>query len=473
MLKVLVEHHGRLVTKEHLHEAVWAPSIVTDDSLAHCVIEIRRALGANGRDMIRTVPRRGYVFEPDVHFVNPAPDAHESEYERPVGPRVVLAALALVATVFVGFYAAERLSPARKESAAAQQTETRPGPDSTARANPAGVDPAAYRHYLKGRFFYDRRAPGDLDRAETAYRQAVESDPSLADAWIGLAATYNVRTFDGSLPEEEALYRLGEAAHRALALDPDDGEAQVRMASYFLRIGQTRLASEHFERALSLEPDNPLLLSMLAGRLFYAARLDEAVALQQLAAELAPLSPIYTNNLVSMLLSAGRTTDALEVLETLEGLTPSDTQSHAAFRADLLTLEGRYEEALQYGLALEDGDHRDSRLAIIFEALHSPAEAGAAFERLRTSGSAAAPYHIAEVYAWRGEADTALRWLSSAGDADYLRSLATPERVQVSRLLLSPLLAPLRKEPQWQAMIAATQPEIPIREPWLSAAIVR
>ena len=41
----LVEHHGRLVEKDELLEAVWAGTAVTDDSLTHCLIDIRKVLG--------------------------------------------------------------------------------------------------------------------------------------------------------------------------------------------------------------------------------------------------------------------------------------------------------------------------------------------------------------------------------------------------------------------------------------------
>ncbi|NIP19471.1 MAG: CadC family transcriptional regulator, partial [Xanthomonadales bacterium] len=37
VLEILLQNHGRLVTKAELHEAAWQQSVVTDDSLAHCV----------------------------------------------------------------------------------------------------------------------------------------------------------------------------------------------------------------------------------------------------------------------------------------------------------------------------------------------------------------------------------------------------------------------------------------------------
>ncbi len=66
VLKYLAENGGRLVTKDELIEAVWAETAVTDDSLVQCLKDIRRALGDQAQTFIKTVPRRGYIFEKEV-----------------------------------------------------------------------------------------------------------------------------------------------------------------------------------------------------------------------------------------------------------------------------------------------------------------------------------------------------------------------------------------------------------------------
>lgn len=65
-LKHLVENSGRLISKDELFATVWPGTAVTDDSLVQCLIEIRRALGENGQQLIKTVPRRGYIFEAQI-----------------------------------------------------------------------------------------------------------------------------------------------------------------------------------------------------------------------------------------------------------------------------------------------------------------------------------------------------------------------------------------------------------------------
>src|SRR5262245_24165154 len=64
VLVYLVEHHGRVVSKTEITRAVWPDVAVMDNTLAQCLVEIRRALGGNSQQLIRTVARRGYVFTP-------------------------------------------------------------------------------------------------------------------------------------------------------------------------------------------------------------------------------------------------------------------------------------------------------------------------------------------------------------------------------------------------------------------------
>src|SRR5215475_5413262 len=62
VLRHLATNAGRVVTKDELLEVNWPAVTVTEDSLTQCISEIRRALGDAGRDLVRTVPRRGYMI---------------------------------------------------------------------------------------------------------------------------------------------------------------------------------------------------------------------------------------------------------------------------------------------------------------------------------------------------------------------------------------------------------------------------
>ena len=62
VLRYLATNAGRLVSKDELLGANWPGVTVTEDSLTQCISDIRRVLGDAGRDLIRTMPRRGYMI---------------------------------------------------------------------------------------------------------------------------------------------------------------------------------------------------------------------------------------------------------------------------------------------------------------------------------------------------------------------------------------------------------------------------
>jgi DNA-binding winged helix-turn-helix (wHTH) protein/TolB-like protein/Tfp pilus assembly protein PilF len=80
VLAYLLDRAGRLVSKDELVQAVWHDVAVTDNSLSQCMVEIRRVLGDDSQEIIRTVARRGYLFAASVSIdqqVQPAPAAAE------------------------------------------------------------------------------------------------------------------------------------------------------------------------------------------------------------------------------------------------------------------------------------------------------------------------------------------------------------------------------------------------------------
>ncbi|HZD52714.1 MAG TPA: winged helix-turn-helix domain-containing protein [Woeseiaceae bacterium] len=85
VLRYLVEHQGHLVSQQTLLDEIWGDVVVTEDSVRQCIIDIRRALGDTGQRIVRTVPRRGYLFDVAVHAAHDpgtagddAPDAHRA-----------------------------------------------------------------------------------------------------------------------------------------------------------------------------------------------------------------------------------------------------------------------------------------------------------------------------------------------------------------------------------------------------------
>jgi adenylate cyclase len=63
VLKELYNRAGTLVSKEELIAKIWPGVAVTDDSLVQCIAELRRALRDDDHTIIKTLTKRGYIFE--------------------------------------------------------------------------------------------------------------------------------------------------------------------------------------------------------------------------------------------------------------------------------------------------------------------------------------------------------------------------------------------------------------------------
>lgn len=96
VLRYLVEHAGRVVTKEELIAAVWPDVTVGDESLTQCVSEVRRALGREGQRIIKTIARRGYLVDVPISMSG---TAAVREKPRPAGHATAVTEPTLVLTL--------------------------------------------------------------------------------------------------------------------------------------------------------------------------------------------------------------------------------------------------------------------------------------------------------------------------------------------------------------------------------------
>jgi len=80
----LVDHAGRLVTKEALLASVWRDAAVSDAALSTCIRDLRRALGDSPEAprYIETVHRRGFRFIGPVAERRGAPSGRDASGDR-------------------------------------------------------------------------------------------------------------------------------------------------------------------------------------------------------------------------------------------------------------------------------------------------------------------------------------------------------------------------------------------------------
>jgi TolB-like protein/Tfp pilus assembly protein PilF len=298
----------------------------------------------------------------------------------------------------------------------------------------------AYENFLRARFFFQRRAPGDLVRARAYYEQVLDIDPSFARAWAGLAGVYWIQTTEGVLERDTGLAKVRDNAERALALDPDLAEAHLRFTNYLWSVGNKKAALEHQRRAAALEPNNPLLLGFAAGTDARNGRWEQAIELIRRAVATDPLSVVYRTNLAGFLFLAGRLDEAKIESYKAEELDPSRPNDIVAH---VLIIEQRFDDALRMVQAWPEGADRTQCLAVIYHGLGRKLDADAQLEKLIATYGASEPFRVAEVYAYRGEVGDAFRWLQATS------RLPPERRPELARF--SPFLKPLHADTRWAA----------------------
>ncbi|CAN7733974.1 winged helix-turn-helix domain-containing protein [Variovorax sp. LjRoot130] len=114
VLVYLAEAAGRPVGKDEILAAVWPDVVVGEESLTRCVSDIRQVLGEHGQHIIKTLPRRGYLFAAPVEPV-PASRAVDAGPTTPAGEAAVPSSSARAA---IGTVAGEAAAPVRRGAAA-------------------------------------------------------------------------------------------------------------------------------------------------------------------------------------------------------------------------------------------------------------------------------------------------------------------------------------------------------------------
>ena len=214
----------------------------------------------------------------------------------------------------------------------------------------------AYELLLRGRTLVTKRGPA-IGQSIELFDKAVTLDPELADAHAGLADAYRLMGLYGLAPLNEVVPKAAASAARALALEPNHPDALATLANMkqafewkfiearaltdrvlalepnhvrALAEGSVMLATaadEHpgpelvalinsrIAKARSIDPLNAWVMSVESLVLFFASRLDEAIAAADRA--IATDRENFTANWsrVIALAAAGREDDALNAAE--------------------------------------------------------------------------------------------------------------------------------------------------------------
>jgi len=309
------------------------------------------------------------------------------------------------------------------------------------------VNPEAYKSYLKGRYFWNKRTAGGLKAALAYFNQAVDEDPKYAQAYSGLADTYGLLGDwqYAVMPSKEALPKAKAAAVKALELDSSLSEAHTSLG-YCLRSFDWDFdsAEKEFRRAIEINPSYATAHHWNAMNLGLLGRHKEALAEMKKAVSLDPLSLIINSDLAEFLLLTHSYDESVKQSRKIIEMDPNFAIGHKQLGdAYLLTKMDKEAVAeLQKAVRLSGGSPICiAELARAYVTSGNWNEAVKLLGDLEKNSNASfsdAP-QIAMIYASMGDNEQAMHWLKRAYEARFNPSI-----------LLRSGFDPLRSDPRFE-----------------------
>jgi TolB-like protein/DNA-binding winged helix-turn-helix (wHTH) protein len=297
----------------------------------------------------------------------------------------------------------------------ALQVELLGGNGQTVASAPRSTNPEAYQAYLQAEYF-SGRGPNkeDFGKALIYADTAIKLDEEYAPAWALRASVQNMMAESGLIDPPEGFRNARDDAERAIALDPTLASAYLALAATQIsRDWDWDAANTSITKAAALEPGSVEVLRMRSYLSRILGNLDQAIKLYQQAVALDPLRINSYSGLGYLLYAAGRCEEAQAALQKALDLNPQATYVHLTLDK-ILIAEGKPQQALVEieKEPIEWGKFTGQPLA--YHALGREQDSNAALAALIAKYHALAPYQIAQVYAYCGDADKSFEWLERA-----------------------------------------------------------
>ncbi|MEO7136379.1 MAG: protein kinase [Gemmatimonadales bacterium] len=288
----------------------------------------------------------------------------------------------------------------------------------------------------EGQFFLNKYTQDGLQRSIVLFRQALERDSTLADAYVGLGYAYmNLGIAHGDLDSREAFPLVREAAQRALELDSASAGGHVLLGMYEWGYGwDWKRAKAELERAVEIDPGSAFGYNNLAFIYSALGRFDNAIRAATRATELDPLTPMMWADVGVQYYAGERYAEAVPKIDRALQLDPNGPPYHWAMGA-VYVEAGEMSKGLDHlQRAVELSGGQEGFRGYVGYArglMGDTAAAHAVLRRLDTSWRARPSGNtalaIALVHIGLNNRDQAFRWLDEAyrGRSSNLAFIAT------------------------------------------------
>jgi DNA-binding winged helix-turn-helix (wHTH) protein/tetratricopeptide (TPR) repeat protein len=307
-------------------------------------------------------------------------------------------------------------------------------------------DAEAHRHYLKGRFYWNKRTCDGYEKGIEHFNQAIGIDSSYALAHAGLADCYSMLGRFGLVQPAEIMPKAVSSAATALQLDDTlaESHASTALASH-IYAWDWALAERHYRRSIEVNPRFATAHHWYAVFLAEMGRAEDAISEIRHAQRLDPVSLIIGADSGMILYLARDYDGAVEQCRAALDMDPN------YFRARMwlgcaYEQRGLYEKALaeyERARSLDQGPYVLEWLARLFAVSGNiPAAREILDELTRLSpGVYVDSYYLASVYAALGQKQKAIALLERACEE---------RSCWLSRLRVDPIFDSLREAPGFE-----------------------
>jgi TolB-like protein/Tfp pilus assembly protein PilF/tRNA A-37 threonylcarbamoyl transferase component Bud32 len=308
----------------------------------------------------------------------------------------------------------------------------------------------AYKLYLEGLYYWNKRTGKDLNEAIELFNQALSKDPNYALAYVGLADSYSLLSLFGDARPQDVFPRAKAAATKALEINETLAEAHNSVAYVYESYDWNWKAAEtEFKRALELNPNYAIGHFWYGELLLYFGRFEEAIREMKRALELDPVSLVINANLGWAYIMARQTDQALAQLHKTLEMDPN----FAAARLFLgfANLEKRnFSEAIN---EMKKARELSGDTSVMVASLGKAYAAAGKFEeakgileelKVRSQKQHVSAYRMASVYAVMGDYDRAFE----------LANKAYEERDEnLIQIKVDHAFAPVHSDPRYKALL--------------------
>lgn len=423
LLAFLASRHGRLTAHEEIHKHLWGNRVLSFNKSVHVYIsQIRAALNDDALcpKFIENVPRQGYRFVADVEKIWRASDFIAARENASISIKrySVISAAAIIATL--AFAVIVEFPTSQVAPVAASD---------------------ALDSYKRGMYLLERHDSASTEKSIAYFKTALEMDPNLAVAHLGVARAYGrLGKFDQAnqsanqalalnerLSEAYVILGLVDLMHDwawdsalknfqgALGLDESSAAAHQGIASYYVLRGEVDAGIAHMHRARSLDPASTIIRADFGWYYYFAGQHKKAARTCSEALDLAPEDVSIRHCLIRSLWVAGEHRSAL-------GHIVSFMQESGATKNELN--------------AVIDRDAQDALLAFDQWRLKK-------YES-ETSSNVSSAARLAHAAAGAGDFERALAYIS----------IGLEERnPMIPFIAVDPIFRPIALDPQFQQML--------------------